>query len=422
MDTRALRMYGKQDLRLEKFALPAMQENEILAKVITDGVCMSTYKTVLQGSEHRRVPDNIAQQPVIVGHEFCGEILSVGAKWREKFRPGMKFAIQPTLNYQGSPFGPGYSYRYIGGNATYIVIPNEVMLQDCLLPYHGQAYYKGSLAEPLSSIVAACKASYHTVENSYAHEMGIKNRGNMIILNGSGPMGFLAVAYAIEAARKPKLLVVTGTSEEKLARAEKYNPAAKAAQYGITLRYVNTKDIGDQKEYLLNLTDGRGYDDVFVYAPLKTSAELGSDLLAQDGCLNFFAGPTDKNFKAELNYYQVHYAAHHIVGTSGGYPEDMRDALAIIEEGRIDPSIIVTHIGGLNSARDTILNLPSIDGGKKLIYSQIELELTPVGKLAELGKDNPLFRELAKIVAANRGLWCYEAEQYLLQHAPHIEK
>ena len=84
MKTTAVRLYGKNDLRLDSFNLPEICENEILARVVTDSVCMSSYKAVLQGKEHKRVPDNIDTNPVIIGHEFCGEILEVGAKWQEK--------------------------------------------------------------------------------------------------------------------------------------------------------------------------------------------------------------------------------------------------------------------------------------------------------------------------------------------------
>ena len=70
MKTKAVRLYGVNDLRLEEFELPALREDEILAKVISDSICMSTHKAALQGAEHKRVPDNVAQNPVIVGHEF----------------------------------------------------------------------------------------------------------------------------------------------------------------------------------------------------------------------------------------------------------------------------------------------------------------------------------------------------------------
>ena len=102
MKTKAVRLYGKEDLRLEEFELPAIKDDQILAHIISDSVCMSTYKAMEQGSDHKRVPEDIDKNPVIVGHEFCGEIVEVGAKWQHKFKPGQKFSIQPAMNYKHS--------------------------------------------------------------------------------------------------------------------------------------------------------------------------------------------------------------------------------------------------------------------------------------------------------------------------------
>ena len=110
MRTKAVRLYGKQDLRLEEFELPPIKDDEILAHIVSDSVCMSSYKAAIQGPDHKRVPKDIAENPVIVGHEFCGEILEVGGKWQHQFKPGQRFAIQPALNYKGSLAAPGYSY------------------------------------------------------------------------------------------------------------------------------------------------------------------------------------------------------------------------------------------------------------------------------------------------------------------------
>ena len=127
MQSKAVRIYGKKDLRLEEFELPERKENEILAKVVSDSICMSSYKAANQGTDHKRVPDDVHKNPTIIGHEFSGEIIEVGSKWTGKFKKGQKFSIQPALNYKGSLNAPGYSYRWIGGDATYILIPNEVM-------------------------------------------------------------------------------------------------------------------------------------------------------------------------------------------------------------------------------------------------------------------------------------------------------
>ena len=149
MKTKAVRLYGVKDLRLEEFELPSIKEDEILAQVVSDGICMSSYKAVIQGPNHKRVPEDIAENPVMIGHELCGVILEVGEKWKDQFKPGQKFTIQPAINYKGSLAAPGYSYPYIGGAATHIIIPNEVMETGSLLEYNGDAYFYGSLAEPI---------------------------------------------------------------------------------------------------------------------------------------------------------------------------------------------------------------------------------------------------------------------------------
>ena len=78
MKTKAVRLYGENDLRLETFDLPELKDDEILAKVVSDSLCMSSYKAAIQGPKHKRVPDDCAENPVIIGHEFCGEIVEVG--------------------------------------------------------------------------------------------------------------------------------------------------------------------------------------------------------------------------------------------------------------------------------------------------------------------------------------------------------
>jgi threonine dehydrogenase-like Zn-dependent dehydrogenase len=422
MKTKAVRIYGKGDLRLEEFELPPLKDNEILAHVISDSICMSSYKAVKQGADHKRVPDDVHENPTIIGHEFSGEILEVGKKWQDTFQPGMKFSIQPALNYKGSLDAPGYSFHYIGGDATHIIIPGEVMEMNCLLPYSGEGFFPASLSEPMSCIVGAFHASYHTKRGSYEHFMDIKNNGNMAFLAGAGPMGLGSIEYAINRERKPQKLIVTDIDDERLARAEKIFPPQRIKQdKGIELRFINTKYMDNPQEELLSYTDGKGYDDVFVFAPVKQVVEQGDGILARDGCLNFFAGPTDPNFSANFNFYNVHYASTHIVGTSGGNTDDMLESLNMMSEGLINPSFMITHIGGLNAVIDTTKNLPEIPGGKKLIYTNIEMNLTAIEDFKKKGEKDPLFKKLHELVEKNNGLWSVEAEAYLLENAPAIQ-
>lgn len=418
--TLALRLYGKNDLRLEPFDLPALANDEILADIVSNSICMSSHKATIQGADHKRVPPDIAEQPIIVGHEFCGNILEVGAKWRDKFRPGQRYSIQPALNFPGRELeAPGYSYRHIGGNATRIIIPREVLEMDCLLPYEGDAYFGASLSEPVSCIIGAFHTGYHFTQGEYVHRMGIVERGAMAILAGAGPMGLGAIDYALHGPRQPRLVTVTDIDQIRLDRAAEIFPAAAAEKCGVTLCYVNTSG-GDAVERLKAANDGNGYDDVLVFAPVPALIEDGSRLLAFNGCLNFFAGPSKKDFYASVNFYDIHYMGHHVVGSSGGNTDDMREALDLMARGIINPAVMITHVGGLDSAADTILNLPSIPGGKKLIYTQVSLPMTALDDFTEAGKTDPLFAELASVTAEHRGLWSAEAEHLLLSKAKRL--
>jgi threonine dehydrogenase-like Zn-dependent dehydrogenase len=416
MKTKAVRLYGKKDLRLEEFDLPEIKEDEILVEVISDSICMSTYKAAVLGPDHKRVPNDVAEHPVIIGHEMAGNIVQVGAKWQEQFQPGEKFALQPALNYKGSMDSPGYSYRYCGGAATYVILPQEVMELGCLLKYEGDAYYDASLAEPMSCIIGAFHASYHTTMGSYEHHMGIVEGGKLAILAGAGPMGLGAIDYALHSDRRPSMIVVTDVDEDRLARARAIFSPEEAKEQGIELIFVNTKDLEDAPGYLRSLTGGTGFDDVHVYAPIRPVVEQGDQILGRDGCLNFFAGPTDTTFSAALNFYNVHYNAAHVMGTTGGNTSDLIESLRMTEKKLINPAVMVTHIGGLDCTAEATLNLPEIPGGKKLIYTGIDMELTAIDEFESKGATNPHFAKLAEITKRNKGLWSAEAEKYLLEH------
>lgn len=411
MKTRAVRLYGENDVRLEEFELRPITNGEILVKIISDSVCMSTHKTILQGAKHLRVPENVSEHPVIVGHEFCAEIIEVGDKWKDKFSVGDKVVMPPVLAYLGGPQTVGYTFEEIGGVSTYSIIYEHILDNDFLIKLNSDSYFNGSLIEPASCVIRGYKASFHLDEN-FNHVTGIKEGGKVAILAGCGPMGLVAIDIALHGNVKPSMVVVTDLDQSRLDRAASIFSPEEAAKDGIKLIFANTSD----KDELLALTDGKGYDDVFVYAPVSKVVELGDAILGFDGSLNFFAGPLDKNFSANFNFYNVHYQQHHVTGTSGSTPEDMRDIVDLIGQNRLDPSVMITHIGGIDAAIDTTVNLPKIPGGKKLIYTHIELPLTALSDFEELGKTDERFKVLDSFVKENNGLWCAKAEKYLLKN------
>ena len=417
MKTKAVRIYGEMDIRLEEFELPEISAGEALIKVVSDSVCLSTYKAVKQGSNHKRVPDDIAENPIIIGHEMCAEIIEVGENLKNDWKAGQKIVIQPALKLE-SGHDVGYSFKYIGGNTQYAVIPEIVFERGCVIPYEGDCFFKGSLVEALGCIIRGYKGFYHTDYTNYKRTDGALVGGKIAILGGAGPMGIGAVDMAIGYAGASQV-VVTDLSADRLAYAKKQCSPEYAKSKGVDLIYLNTTGMADPAEELLKISDG-GFDDVFVMVPVAPLFTMAERICRTDGCINFFAGPAVHDLQGSLNLYRVHYDGIHVVGTAGSIPEDTVDTIKLIEENKINPGAIVSHILGLSAAVDTVLDMGTPNGANKVCYNHLDLPLIAIDQLPELGKTNPLYKALAEIVERNGGLWCAEAEAYLLEHAPKI--
>ncbi len=337
----------------------------------------------------------------------------MGKNLTGKYKKGQRFVLQPAMGLP-SGYSAGYSYEYFGGNATYMIIPKSPLIWAAYYRITALILLRRRWQSLCAAFMRAYHANYHTTQYVYEHRMGVKPGGNIALLACAGPMGIGAIDYAINGGIQPSRVVVVDIDDKRLAQVQKLLPVDLAASKGIELVYVNTKGMSDPVQTLRALTGDVGFDDIFVYAAVPAVVEMADELLAEDGCLNFFAGPTDKNFKVPFNFYNVHYNSTHVVGTSGSSTDDMKEAIALSATGQLQPSFMVTHIGGLDAVPDTVLNLPDIPGGKKLIYNGVTMPLTAIADFAEKGKTDPLFKELARLVEETHGIWNEQAEKYLL--------
>lgn len=416
METRAVRLYGANDLRVEDFELPEVGDGEVLIKVESDSLCASTYKAVIQGEKHKRVPETVSEKPIIIGHEMCGTVLKAGKNVADKWTEGMGIVIQPALKLD-SGYDPGYSYQWCGGNSVYAVVPEIVLERNCLISYSGDSFYKGSLVESIGCVLRAFKGMYHTDYTNYVRTDGAKRGGKLAILGGAGPMGLASVELAINYAGC-KQVVVTDLNQERLDYAASMYSPEYAKEKGVDLRYVNTSGIEDTAAYLREISDG-GFDDAFVMVPVPALLTMAEEILGEDGCINFFAGPPVHNLQGSLNLYRIHYDGIHLVGTAGSIPEDTVDVIKLIENGTIDPSGMVSHIMGINAVPENIFAMSTPNGAKKMCYNNIDIPCIEIAKIREY--EGELYQALADIVEKNGGKWSSEAEKYLLANAPKIK-
>ena len=411
-------IYGKMDIRIREVELPPIADDEVLLKVISNGICFSTYKAVKEGTAHLRIPNNVAETPVVTGHEFAGVIEQVGEKWRHKYRPGQSCTLQAGIRYKGSEDAPGYSFPYFGGNTTYTIIPAGYLEMDCLITYDDDYYAFASMGEPVSCVLAAFHTNFHDYLEDffvYDHLHGTLDGGQMLLMAACGPMGIAAIDYAVHGPRKPRRLVVTDINPACLARARQLISEEAAAKNGVVLTYLNPETIPDERGRLMELSEGRGFDDIIVFAVSSQLIKLGSDVLGYNGCLNFFAGPTDKQFKADINFYDIHYRRTHYIGNSGGNLDDIHEMMQLSREGKMTPEFLITHVTGLKPVPEIIMNLPNVPGGKKLVYPHVDIPLMAMEDFTKRAGENETFAKISRVLENNNMVWCKEAEQILLR-------
>ncbi|HIE43188.1 MAG TPA: L-sorbose 1-phosphate reductase [Candidatus Omnitrophica bacterium] len=425
MKTKAVRLHGKKQLSLDVIELPKVGKRELRAKIVTNSLCLSTHKAWKQGEAHKRTPDDLKKNPVIVGHEFAGIIEEVGEDLKNRYSEGDFFILQPSLFYTGPLFvhggiyaAPGYSFPFCGGNAQDIIIPQPVIDSNTVLTFKSCAFFKASLAEPLSCIIGAAHEQYHCKMGKHHHIMGIKEDGNLAILGGGGPMGLAMVDYFLHADRSPSLIMVTEIDENRLTRAKKLFHSCEGEPRVVFLNPRREDLFSKAKE----LTGGKLFDDIFTLFPSKELIETSDKLLGENGTSNFFAGPSDKDLSASINFYHLHYSYHKHIGTSGGNTDDLKEALKLLEEDRLNPAQMITAVGGLDSVISAIENFLSLPPGKKLIYTGIKMPLVELSQLKHLSEEEStppvykkVYRDLHAIIIKNGELWCEEAEQYILK-------
>ncbi len=418
MKVKAARLYGKNDLRLDTFDLRDIRPDEVLAKVICDSVCMSSYKTLQRGKPECAYPPGTEGDPVVIGHELAAEIVQVGSEVSHLYKVGEKFGVQAAMVIDGKGVAPGYHVSEFGGSATHVIVPPRVLPSEFMIWFDDMPYYQASLGEPYACLIFALYGNFHTQRNTRGIEIGIKDGGSMAIMGGCGPMGFGMVELVLNMEKRPKVLVVTDVDQARIDHATQVISPEYAAQKGVELHYVNTADMSDPVAELRTVAGGNGFDDIYIMCPVKAVIELADAVCNYSCCINFFSGPVDKELSASVNFFDVHYKAKHIVGSASSGVVDMKEIFDMCGKGRLRPEVMITHVGGLNCAVDTISNLPKVPGGKKLLYSNIDMELTAIEDFGKV--DDPLFRGLDEICRRHNMLWSGEAEEYLLKHGKPI--
>jgi (R,R)-butanediol dehydrogenase / meso-butanediol dehydrogenase / diacetyl reductase len=237
---RAALYYGRQDLRLMQVPEPEPGSGEVKLRVHYNGICGSDLLEYFDGPVTTRStphPLTGVQNPVIMGHELCGEVVALGTGV-DDLAIGSLIAVEPVETcghclycglgqYNHCPTLAIQGYNRAGGLAEYTVVKRRMAH---LLP-PGVSALQGALIEPLA-------IAWHTA-NRCAVEAG-----QVVAIHGAGPIG--AGAFLTLKRRGVEVIIVDPS------------PTRRAALTRLGARTVLDPTVCDVVAAICDLTGGRG--------------------------------------------------------------------------------------------------------------------------------------------------------------------
>jgi L-iditol 2-dehydrogenase len=257
-------LHAKDDLRYEDYPTPKPGEGQVLVRVKAAGVCGSDIPRVLGDAAHF--------YPIILGHEFSGEVEAVGSGV-DTVSVGDRVAAVPLIpcfdcsDCQKGNYSQCGNYSFVGsriqgGFADYVVLPqrNVVKFDKTV------SFEQGAFFEPSTVALHGLKCA------------GYKGGKDAAILGG-GTIGLFAAQWAL--IYGAKRVFVFDIDNERLALAKKLGADA----------VINTLD-PDFRETVKDYTNGKGFGFVFETAGVDATMELAFELAGNKSSLCFIGTPT----------------------------------------------------------------------------------------------------------------------------------
>ncbi|TFG49467.1 MAG: hypothetical protein E4H40_02960 [Candidatus Brocadiia bacterium] len=398
---------GFEKLSLSEVPVPVPGPRQLLCRVDAAGVCTSLLKIISQGPKHSLINGwDIEKYPIILGDEGSLTVVKVGGDLKNSFRPGQRFGVQPAVDVPPINHRDRYSDNArnmkkcavgytLGGNlAEYLLITEEVLDGQCLIPLPDPAmpYFAVSMAEPISCVISAQQRNCHLVKSEPLSprqpRLGLLQGGTAVVI-GAGTMGAMHAELAMRFL--PQNLIVADIVPGRLQKTRK-NLDQKAQRLGIKLYTVPSEQL---EQTVKKITGGSGADDVIIAVGIRSVQQEALKLLARAGVANLFGGLAQGQHILEVNVIDVHYNEIKIVGSSGGDPCDLKDALDAIAKKDIDAGNYVTAVGSLRHTSE-VLGLIKENKilGRVILYPHIELEQLQFVEHWDIDKEAELFRQI----------------------------
>ncbi len=318
---RAAILRGPDQFALGDVATPTAGAGELVLRVRAATVCGTDIR-ILRGRKTKGV-----RFPSILGHEFAGEIVEVGAGVAG-FARGDAVSVNPVAPCRACAYckagrenvclnRQAIGYEFDGAFAEYLKVPRVTLEAGNVLHLpQGLAFEAAALAEPLACCI-----------NGQRNAGGV-DPGDAVVIVGAGPIGLMHAALAKLAGATT--VVMSEPNESRRAAAE---------AMGVDRTVDPTSE--DLAAVVRRLTGGLGADIVFLAIGVPALANAALGLVRKGGRVNLFAGFSTGDMPA-IDVNLIHYNEIFVSGASALQRRDYETALALIAAGRIDVDRLVT--------------------------------------------------------------------------------
>lgn len=339
-------LYGKEDLRLERVAVPRPAAGEMVVRVGAALTCGTDLKVYRRGYHAMML-----KPPIPFGHELAGTVAEVGVGVTA-FRVGDRVV---ALN--SAPCDVCFFCRHgqqnlcedlLFNNGTYaefIRIPARIVEKNTLRIPEGVPFEHAALTEPLACVVRGLE------------ESGAQAGDTMVVI-GAGPIGLMFIHVA-ELAGVNVIAVVK--REDQVATAKLFG--AKSV--------VQTGSVEDVVAAVRALTpEGRGADVVIEAVATPATWEWAVDMVRKGGVVNFFGGPPSGT-KVALDTNRLHYGDITLKASFHHTPATCRTAFELVTSGRFKCSEYITGRVALEEVPAVFARMMHRDGGSREIKTAV---------------------------------------------------
>jgi len=306
--------YSNEDVRLERMPVPRIKPGEFLMKVIACGICGSD---TLEWYRIKRAP-------LVLGHEAVGEVVEVGARIK-RYKIGDRVFVSHHV--------PCGSCRYClsghhtacetlhktnydpGGFAEYIRVP-RINVERGVYPLPDDLSFEdGTFIEPLGCVVRG-------------QRLANIQEGQSLLVLGSGISGLLHLQLA--RARGAGPVIATDINEYRLNAAKKFGADA----------VIHAEE--DVPERMRQLNEGRLADRVIVCTGATAASKQALQCVNRGGNVLFFAVPAQGvDISVPITDFWRNEVT--IMTSYGASPENLEEALKLIEGRKVNVHDMITH-------------------------------------------------------------------------------